>query len=128
MALLLDTCAILFYSFDAGRLSRNTYSRIESETIIVSAVSIGEIACAYEKKRISLNEHWLKWWRQNMERSKWTCVPVTPEIMQEAYSLAEPIHADPADRILIATTRLGGYELVTTDERILRYPHVRSIS
>ena len=39
------------------------------------------------------------------------------------------LHRDPADRILVATARLTGASLVTSDERILTYArrgHVRS--
>jgi PIN domain nuclease of toxin-antitoxin system len=40
------------------------------------------------------------------------------------------LHRDPADRILIATARLTGAALVTSDERILAYAkhgHVRVV-
>ena len=57
----------------------------------------------------------------------WTCLPVTADILAEAYSLPQPIHRDPADRILIATARTERLTLVTTDGKIRQYPHVTSI-
>ena len=48
--------------------------------------------------------------------------------MEEAFSLPEPIHRDPADRIIIATARVYDLDVVTTDARILAYPHVRTLS
>ena len=35
--------------------------------------------------------------------------------MEEAYSLPETFHADPADRIITATARLKNYTLLTAD-------------
>jgi len=48
--------------------------------------------------------------------------------MAEAYSLTVHIHRDPADLVLIATARLERLTVVTTDRKILDYPHVASLS
>ena len=37
-----------------------------------------------------------------------------------------PFHADPADRIIVATARIHGLTVLTADTRILAYPHVRA--
>ena len=42
--------------------------------------------------------------------------------------LPEPIHADPADRIIIATALSLGATVVTKDGKILAYPHVKTPS
>jgi PIN domain nuclease of toxin-antitoxin system len=39
-----------------------------------------------------------------LKRAAWTCLPITAEILAEAYSLPPPIHRDPADRVLISTS------------------------
>jgi PIN domain nuclease of toxin-antitoxin system len=57
----------------------------------------------------------------------WQEIPVDLEIIEEAYSLPEPFHADPMDRILVATARLHGLTLLTADKAILKYPHVRTL-
>ena len=46
----------------------------------------------------------------------------------EAYNLPGKFHKDPADRILVATARLHNFTLLTADDLILRYAHVKSIS
>jgi antitoxin (DNA-binding transcriptional repressor) of toxin-antitoxin stability system len=46
------------------------------------------------------------------------CLPITAEVLAEAYSLPPPIHRDPADRILIATARHERLTLVTSDGKI----------
>jgi PIN domain nuclease of toxin-antitoxin system len=44
----------------------------------------------------------------------------------EAYALPDPFHRDPVDRILVSTARLYRATLLTADERILAYRHVRT--
>ena len=53
---------------------------------------------------------------------------LTHEIAWEAYNLPGRFHNDPADRILVATARLMKLTLVTADNLILRYPHVKTMS
>ena len=55
-------------------------------------------------------------------------LPVTDEIAIEAYGLPEPFHRDPADRQIVACARLGGFTLVTADERILGWKHVTTMN
>jgi len=58
----------------------------------------------------------------------WTCIPIDLPVMQEAYSLPEPFHSDPADRIIVATARVHRCRVVTGDPKILNYPHVQSLA
>ena len=57
----------------------------------------------------------------------WAVEVVDLAIVQEAWSLPGEFHADPVDRILVATARLRGYTILTADRRILEYPHVKSL-
>jgi PIN domain nuclease of toxin-antitoxin system len=52
---------------------------------------------------------------------------ITPAIAIEAYSLPDEFHKDPADRIIVATARVYNCPLVTIDQNIVAYPHVRLI-
>ena len=54
-------------------------------------------------------------------------VPVDNAIALKSVRLPEPLHSDPADRIIIATATILGFPLITRDKRILEYPHVRTI-
>lgn len=89
---------------------------------------MAELACLHERGKITLTQHWRNWWTTLLSRTAWTCLPITAEILAEAYSLPPPIHRDPADRILIATARQERLTLVTTDIKRLDYPHVTTIS
>jgi len=128
---LLDTCAILFVAEKTTDLSAATLELIDAAppgAVYVSAMSVAELACLQERGRIRLKHHWRAWWDALLKRTAWTCLPITAEIMAEAYSLPHPIHADPADRILIATARVEKLVVVTTDGKIRGYPHVQSVA
>jgi PIN domain nuclease of toxin-antitoxin system len=130
MRILLDTNAVVFFADDSPRLSERAYDLIgAAETeVFVSAVTGAELACLCRRKDFELAGGWKQWFRGQLTVNNWHCLPITLDILEEAYSLPEPVHRDPADRILIATTRLNGMILVTTDQLILEYPHVQSMS
>jgi PIN domain nuclease of toxin-antitoxin system len=130
MPYLLDTCAILFIAGKTADLSVATLSLVDAAPVgevLVSAVSVAELACLQERGKITLKQHWRAWWQTLLKRTAWPCLPITAEVMAEAYSLPPPIHRDPADRVLIATARLERLTLVTTDGKIRAYPHVATI-
>lgn len=125
MNVLLDTCSILFLSLDDPCVGVSTRAIIrEARRVCVSPISAAEIACLQERGRIELPVHWKPWLREAIDRNGWEAMPITMEIVEEAYSLPGSFHADPADRILAATARRESLILLTTDRRLLAYPHV----
>jgi PIN domain nuclease of toxin-antitoxin system len=54
-------------------------------------------------------------------------VPVDNRIAVKSVSLPEPLHRDPADRIIISTAITLGAALVTKDDKIISYPYVETI-
>jgi len=126
--ILLDTCAVIFVAQDPDRLSKAARELLvdKANVIFTSVVTAGELACLTERKRIILPRHWKIWFRDSVERNGWNLLPLTMDIMEEAYSLPEPVHRDPVDRILIALSRLEDMTILTTDRLILGYPHVKS--
>lgn len=129
MRLLLDTCAVLFVADDTSDLTVAAYEAIQAPDteILVSAVTPMELACLQERGRIRLSMHWRRWWHRLLENTGWICLPITGAIAEEAFCLPEPLHRDPADRLLIASARLERLTLVTADRLILNYPHVASM-
>ena len=59
-------------------------------------------------------------WRATLLDDGLIEIPVDGDIGIRANSLVN-FHADPADRIIVATS-LGGHQLVTADQRILDWP------
>jgi PIN domain nuclease of toxin-antitoxin system len=126
--LLLDTCTVIFIAQDPDRLSQTARELLvdKDNAVFASVVTAGELACLAERKRIVLPRHWKTWFRDCVERNGWNLLPLTMDIMEEAYSLPEPIHRDPVDRILIAASRVEDMTIITTNRLILAYPHVKS--
>ena len=128
MKVLLDTCAILWAISAPQRLSSQAREILENSATepFVSTISSAEIACACERGRIELDRHWKTWFRHYLGLNQWECLSIDLAIMEEAYSLPPPFHADPADRIVVATARIHGLCVLTADRRILDYPHVET--
>jgi PIN domain nuclease of toxin-antitoxin system len=127
--ILLDTCCIIWAVSDPKALSKHATELLmaEDSEVHVSPISAAELACAADRGRIELNQHWKKWFRHYIELNGWQLVDINLGIVEEAYSLPETFHADPADRILTATARINGFTLLTADNKILSYPHVEAV-
>lgn len=128
MKLLLDTCCIIWAVSEPSAISKNArllLTENESE-VFVSVISVAELACSVERKRIIIDRHWKKWFRFYIDLNCWQVENLSLEIMEEAYSLPDTFHSDPADRIITATARLNNYTILTADNKILSYPHVNS--
>jgi PIN domain nuclease of toxin-antitoxin system len=54
-------------------------------------------------------------------------IPVDDAIAVESVTLPGELHKDPADRLIVATARKFGVPIVTADEKIRNYSHVRTI-
>ena len=53
-------------------------------------------------------------------------LPLLPPIAVDSCTLPGSFHADPADRIIVATARHRGLTLLTADAAIQAYPHLRT--
>ncbi len=128
MKLVLDTCTLLWAIASPQELSPKAKKLLEDESseILVTPMSCAEIACLVERKKIRLDRHWKLWFRHFVELNQWQIIPVDLPIIEESYSLPGDFHRDPVDRILVATTRLFDARILTADQKIRDYPHVRS--
>src|ERR1039458_5729992 len=89
------------------------------------------IAMLESKGRVRIHMDCLEWVRRALETPGLSLVPLTPEIAVESTRLPGNIHADPADRILVATARNLGARLMTRDQALLDYGrkrHARIVS
>lgn len=101
---------------------------IRTNSIIVPAISLWEISMLVATHRISLHENTLNWLKSATSAPGISVYPLSPEVAYESTALPDDFHGDPADRIIVATTRVLGGTLLTFDEEIIRYSksgHVR---
>jgi PIN domain nuclease of toxin-antitoxin system len=54
-------------------------------------------------------------------------LPVDVEIATKSVELPGEFHKDPTDRIIVATARKLAAPLITKDDKIRAYPHVKTI-
>ncbi|HEY4185244.1 MAG TPA: type II toxin-antitoxin system VapC family toxin [Polyangia bacterium] len=110
----LDTHALLWWTLDPKQLSRRAQRTIdESDRLGVPTIVFWEVALLARRKRIALPMSVREWTRSVLSHSRVESLPLTAEIAVEAEELA--MHADPADRFIVATARRHGCSLVTKD-------------
>jgi len=132
LVIVLDTHTLLWWaSGDKAKLSTGATDAIEAELtggqIIVSSISAWELSVLVAKGRIALSmdvEAWLKV-VQEIESVKF--MPVDNEVAVKSVELPGEFHKDPADRMIVATARMLAAPLVTADEKIRAYQHVKTI-
>ena len=89
------------------------------ERLLVSAITPWEIGVLAAKGRIELHQDTMGWVRSALALPGMKLAALEPEITVESTRLPWEMHADPADRILVATARHLGATLVTADEALL---------
>ena len=100
----------------------------ETDIIGVSAISPWEIAKLVEYNRLELPCPLHEWFSGALDYPGIRLIGLTPEIAIEATTVPGDFHRDPADQIIVATARLYESPLITSDGKILRYPHVNTVA
>lgn len=134
-ALLLDTHIWLWYvENEPKKFSRRIEPLVEAAVqraeVLISAISVWEIAVLDANRRIDLSQDLRTWVARALGFPGVRLKGLSPSIAIESTRLPGSLHRDPADRILVATARLLGAALVTCDERLLAYAklgHVRAV-
>ena len=110
-----------------GQKSRRELGDIAQERF-VSAISTLEIARLIHLGLVRLRHRFTEWKQFSLAELNAATLDLTKEIAWEAYNLPGRFHNDPADRVLVATARIANLTLITADDLILRYPHVKTLS
>lgn len=124
MELILDTCGLLSLSGLADRpLSDQTLQVLQSaHTVGVSACSAFEIAIKHKKGTLPLGRFRSTelFWREVVRTYHLEEVAVTSELFLASTRLPD-FHADPFDRIIVASALRSGAGVVTYDRLISQY-------
>ncbi len=92
----------------------------------ISAISCWELAKLVEKGRIGFSIPTLTWIRRSLQEYDIRMADLTAEIAVES-TLLKGMHADPADQIIVATSRVTGMPLVTSDKRLRQLQGVETV-
>lgn len=130
--IVLDTHALLWWvSGDTQSLSPTAARAIGHEMqggkVLVSSISAWEIAMLIAKGRIGLSMDIEQWLKTVAEIPSLSFVPIDNEIALKSVELPGEFHKDPADRMIVATARKFSAPLVTADEKIQAYAHVKTL-
>ena len=129
--IVVDTHVWIWWILDTERLSdaqRRVMEDNEDDSIGVSAISCWEIAKLCEYRRLELPVELTEWFAAALSYPGVSLLGITPEVAVESTRLPGGFHRDPADQIIVATARVHACDLVTSDEKIVKYPHVRTIA
>ena len=129
--IVLDTHIWVWWVHGDERLTRTQAEVIEAnetDVIGVSAISCWEIAKLVEHGRLELPCSLEEWFEDGLSYPGIRLLELTPEIAIESTQLPGEFHRDPADQMIVATARVYGCPLVTSDGRLLEYPHVETIA
>lgn len=129
--ILLDTHVWVWWLGDARRLSKAARAAIagalDGDRLYVSSISAWEVGLLVARGRLKLTMEVGDWIAKAESLPFLAFVPVDNQIALESTRLPPPLHADPADRMIVATALRLGATLVTSDGKLARYPHVRTV-
>ena len=120
MRLLLDTHIWIWSVMEPARLSRNVLAHLRhpQNELWLSPVSIWELLNLCSRGRVELNRDPAAWVRSVLAATPFQEASLTHEIAIESHFTGLS-HKDPADRLIVATTKVLDLTLVTADENLV---------
>lgn len=129
--ILLDTHIWLWWLHTPEQLSDRARTLLtigeNQNALIVSAISVWEIAVKYSAGKLPLPLAINEWFAIAQTRPGITIEPLDPLDAIASTQLPGDFHKDPADRMLVAVAYRCDIELITCDQKILNYPHVKTL-
>jgi PIN domain nuclease of toxin-antitoxin system len=109
------------------KLMKTIKTSMKKNDIYISTMSTWEISMLVKMDRLQLRIP-LKEWLETCESMPYiNFVSVSNKIALESVNLPGTFHKDPADRIIVATSRIMKMPLATQDKKIIEYQHAETI-
>ena len=102
----------------------------EDNNLVICSISLWEIAMLNFKKRINIYEPVKDFLKSITNINGLAVQDISSEVAAESVLLMDDFHGDPADRIIVATTKIKGATLITRDQKILDWAklgHIKSL-
>ena len=129
--ILLDTCAIIWDALEKSQLSEKALNAInkadEFNALIISDISIWEIAMLIKKERIKIDTTASNFINLYLQTRNISVIQISPEIAELSVNFGEEINKDPADRIISATSIIQNAQLVTADKNLIKSKVVETV-
>ena len=127
--ILLDTHIWIWWVDNPQHLTDKQISVLEkneSKGLLLSRISVWEVAKLVEKGRIEFSMPVAEWIALATQYPGIQLVNLTNDIVIESTQLPGTFHNGPADQLIVATSRVKGVSLLTADSKILDYEHVKT--
>jgi PIN domain nuclease of toxin-antitoxin system len=126
---LLDTHAWIWWVQGDARLGRTVLAALDalpqSNRPAISSISLWEVATLVERGRLVLPEPLERWFDAAADPRSVRILPISTAVAAEVARLPPSFHRDPADRLIVATSRVLRLPVVTHDRAIIRSRLVR---
>lgn len=122
MKIVLDTCALIWWSLDPNKLSpaaKNACMEMEkAKNGLVPSICIWEIAIKIKNKKLDLGVNLDKYVTTLKKSDVVRIVPIDEDIWLKSVSLNWN-HRDPADRVVVALAEIEQAAIITSDRKIM---------
>jgi PIN domain nuclease of toxin-antitoxin system len=128
--ILLDTHIWVWWVHGEKNLTHNMEDKIKKsgkDGLGISIISCWEVAKLVEYQRLKLPCSVSEWIEIALNYPGIHLLDLSPQIAIESTQLPGIFHRDPADQIIVATSRILDYPILTADERIIKYPFVKKV-
>lgn len=131
MPTVLDTHAWIWWVTEDRRLSLSARRAIAAaeahQTLWVSLISAWEVAKKVEKNQLVLDRPLVDWLDLVTTKHGLQMAELSRHVLVESCRLPAGLEGDPADQIIVATARDREATLITKDQRLRDYGHVRTL-
>lgn len=127
--ILLDTHIWVWWVDDNQRLTqkhREWLNKYQSQGLRLSIFSCWEVAKLVENSKLILSCSVSEWLEVALTYTGVQLINLTLPIVIESTQLIS-FHLTPADQIIVATARIYGLQLLTSDTKLLDYPDVETL-
>ena len=122
-SILLDTHVLVWLLAGNKKIGKKSSSLIsqalQEDKLYISAMSMWEVSMLVDRGRIELIQPIHNWYREVLALGIRE-IPLCGDIGIDSV-LLESFHADPADRMIVATAISKGFVLITGDSKILKW-------
>jgi PIN domain nuclease of toxin-antitoxin system len=120
LKIVLDTHIVVFAASDSLAPARKRLLEVETSELFLSAVTLWELTKLVEFGHLAFPDGFEGFVRDLCGHPRYTIAQYNADVMIELLAIAPQMHKDPADQIIVATSRWLGATLMTDDARIRR--------
>lgn len=124
MTVVLDTCALIWWSLDPNKLSLPAKSACEEMEVekngLVASISLWEVAIKIKNQKLDLGVSLTTYMETLQKSDVITIIPIDENLWLESVALKWN-HKDPADRVIVALAKKYQADLITADKIIMGF-------